>query len=409
MSRFQVDHGLLLNLMQHADETDGDAAAGHRVLLDLIEQSHTTARQKLALQEDAERLLEDLTQAGVVRAEEDGSLRLAPNLQRNFSLHHSLSLFLVDALDALDPQSENYALDVVSLTEAILEQPRVVLHRQADRVRDALYRELKASGVPYEDRVEPLREVSWPRPQADWIFGLFNTYATAHPWVKGEDIRPKCVVRDMLEQYAGFSTYIQDLGLERSEGVLLRYVTDVYKALFQNVPVERHTDALLDVLAFLRAMLARVDSSLVTEWERLVAGRDLPTEGEPALVDISKDRPRFHARIRAELHALVRALAGEDWDEVRACLRPGDAPWESDDLEQALEPFHEEFGPLLFNHQARLTQHTVIRETGPLQWEVSQRLLDPEDEGAWSIDGTIDLRGDTNPPGPLITLLGIGE
>jgi superfamily II RNA helicase len=408
-SRFKVDHGLLLNLMQHAQESTGDAAGGRDALLDLIERSHATRKEQESLREQTAALLEDLTGAGVIRETEDGLLALGTGLQRDFSLYHSLSLFLVDALDALETDSETYALDVISLTEAILEQPRAVLQRQADKAREALHWELKAAGVDYEERIEKLKEVSWPKPQAPWIYGLFNTYAGAHPWVRGEDIRPKYVTRWMVEQYAAFSTTITDLRLERSEGVLLRYLSDTYKALLQNVPIERRTDSLVDILAFLRAMLARVDASLVTEWERLVAGEDITQVDQPTLVDISQDRASFHARIRAELHALVSALSKQDWEDAAGCVRPAEDSWTPEDFETAVAPFQEEFGPVLFDHQARLGQHTTIRNIGPLQWEVIQRLIDPEDAGGWSIDGLVDLRGDTNPLGPLIRLVQIAE
>jgi superfamily II RNA helicase len=408
-SRFRVDHGRLLNLMQNAMETTGDARDGVTAMLDLIDRCHATANRKAELREETAALLEHLSNAEVVHTGADGTLSLTPGLQQDFSLHHSLSLFLVDALSALDPASETYALDVVSLTEAIMEQPRAVLLRQADKARDALHWELKNGGVPYEERIERLKEVSWPQPQADWIRAVFDTYAHAHPWVLGEDIHPKFIARDLLEQLACFSNYVQDLGLERSEGVLLRYLTHTYKTLLQNVPASRQDETLIEKLATLRAMLSRVDASLVAEWERLAAGEEADGGATPVLVDISQDRKRFHARIRAELHALLRALSMRDWAEAVASVDPGDELWSAEDFEEALAPFEQAFGSVRFDHRARLSEHTTIRSTGPLQWAVIQRLIDPEDEGAWSLDGTIDLRGDTNPSGPLIQMGRIGE
>ncbi len=408
-SRFTVDHGRLVSAMQHAAEHTGDARGGVAALGDLIDRSHETARNKARLHDEVSALLDDLIAAEVVH--DDGEvLSLAPDLQRDFSLHHSLSLFLVGALGSLDPGSETHALDVVSLTEAILEQPRAVLTRQQDKARTELHWQLKNEGVPFEERQAALDEVTWPKPQADWIYKLFNAYREHHPWVRGEDIHPKSIVRDLLEQLASFTTYVQDLGLERSEGVLLRYLTNCYKALLQNVPAERHTDALIEVLATLRAMLARVDASLITEWEALVAGKDAAdAEVAPAPVDISLDRKRFHARIRAELHALVRACARGDFEEAAASVRPGDDPWTADRFDAALAPFVDEFGPPLFDHRARLGHHTTIRPDGHHQWRVSQRLVDPEEEAAWFIEGRIDLREDTNPAGPLVEVTALAE
>ncbi len=409
--RFQIDHGRLLTLMQHVEDQGRDAREGLEALLDLIGRSHVPNRQRVDLGEQAVQLLADLVAAGVVHGEADqGPLGLDPGLQRDFSLYHSLSLFLLEALDALEPESEAYALDVVSLTESILEDPRAVLFRQADKARDALHWELKAAGVPYEERIEALKEVSWPQPGADWIEALFATYAERHPWVAGEAIRPKAVLRDMVEQYASFSDYVKDFGLQRSEGVLLRYLTEVYKALMQNVPAERRTEELLEVLAYLRAMLARVDASLVTEWERLVAGRDVPGSEPERPVDISEDKRAFQARIRAELHALVRALSRGDYEEAAACVRPDPegATWSAGDFEDALADYLEEYGQVTFDHRARLAHHTTVRRTAPHRWEVTQVLIDDRDHDEWSIDGTIDLRRDTNPDGPLVVVRGVG-
>jgi hypothetical protein len=160
--------------------------------------------------------------------------------------------------------------------------------------------------VPYEERTEAIEHISWPKPNAELIYAIFNAYVEAHPWVSGEDIRPKSVARQMLEGFTSFADYIKDLDLQRSEGVLLRYLTDVYKAMVQNVPPEFHGELWTDLVARLRATLAIVDESLLMEWETLLAGAD--GKKGPVVLDISADRKLFFARIRAELHALVAAL-----------------------------------------------------------------------------------------------------
>lgn len=425
-SRFTVDHGRLLTLLQHAEEKTGDARGGYDALLDLIERSHAPPHERDALKKQAEALLESLMHAGVVGHDGD-KLILDPQLQREFSLYHSLSLFLLDALAHLDRQSPTFALDVVTWVESILEQPRPVLLRQQDKARFQKLQELKAAGVPYEERQEALEDISWPKPNAEAIYAHFNAYAERHPWVEGEGIRPKSVARDMVETYASFADYVKELGLERSEGVLLRYLTEVYKALVQNVPADLHDGALLDVVAFLRAMLAVVDASLLTEWERLVKGEDVVVAEAAAPIDVSADRKLFAARVRAELHALVRALARQDWDEAATSVRraEGDA-WGPADFEAALAPFVDEHGGVAFDHRARLATRTSIRPVAPHQWEVRQTLLParvaegpdtwgfdaPEDEGedvaAWVVEGRIDLRADTNPEGPLVEVVRVG-
>lgn len=413
-----VDHGRLLLLMQHAEERTGDARGGYEALLSLIDRSHLPPPARVQLRTRAEALLANLERAGLVG--HDGErLELDPTLQRDFSLHHALSLFLLAAVEVLDPTSELHALEVVSRVEAILENPRPVLLRQQDRARFQHLQALKAAGVPYEERVAALEEVSWPKPDAEAIYAFFNAYKEQHPWVGDEPILPKSIVREMAEAYTSFAEYVRELGLQRSEGVLLRYLSEAYKALAQNVPTDRRTDTLLDILAWLRAMLAVVDASLLTEWERMATGADGPTEAPDRPIDVSADPRVFAARVRAELHGLVRAIAQVDWEEAAAAVRDPDGLWGAEAIAAAMEPFLQEHGGVRFDHDARLARRTTITREAPHLWRVRQVLLplrppDPppeEDEGevdAWAIEGRVDLRGDTNPEGPLVELVGFG-
>ena len=415
-SQFSLDHGLLIGLLRGAEEViDGEKGNGMAALHTLIDDAHTGQRKTAALHTQADQLLADLIEADLVDAA-DNSVR--EGLQRDFSLHQSLSLFLLHALSLLDREAEDYHLDVITMVEAILEHPRAVLYAQVSRLKGQLIAELKAAGVPYEDRTEELEHISWPKPRETFIYTTFNEYAATRPWVTEEHIRPKSVARDMLEQYAAFSDYVSELKMTRAEGVLLRYLTQVYQALARIVPEDARTPEYVDAIAFFRAMLARVDSSLITEWEKLTQEPDTP-DAAPRPVDISANKRAFHARIRAELHAVVRALSREDYAEVVACVKEG---WKASEIEAALDGFHEEFGPVCFDGRARIAHNTIIQRTGPHQWRVQQVLVsapvdrvafeeasDDDDEGAWSINGTIDLRADTNPQGPLVTLISIQE
>jgi superfamily II RNA helicase len=417
-SRFAVDHGRLLSLLQHAEATQGDATSGYQAMLDLVDQSHATAREKVELKAQAERLLEGLRRAHVVG--KDGErLLLDPTLQKDFSLYHSLSLFLIEGLSTLDRQSESYALDTLTWVEAILEHPRPVLLAQQNRAKLEKINELKAAGVPFEERQAAIEDITWPRPLTDLIYPCFNGYVEAHPWLSAEAIRPKSVAREMAELQLSFSDYVKDLRLERAEGVLLRYLSEVYKALVQNVPTEHKDDRLVEISAWLRALLAVVDSSLLNEWETLLAGQDAPGSSTTPL-DISADRRSFYARLRAELFALVRALARQDWEEAAATLRPGERTWAPEELAQSMEPFFAEFSGLAADHRARLAGNTEIEAEGGHLWRVRQRLLpvaqqeeeEEDDQGelsAWVIEGRVDLRGNTNPEGPLVELIYIGE
>ncbi|MEL6341821.1 MAG: DUF3516 domain-containing protein [Myxococcota bacterium] len=428
-SQFHIDHNLLLSLLRKAEETEDDTD-GLDELRALIGAAHTTKGKTARLLEKAEEMLNELVEAGIVEQFGDrsagGDVFVSGNLQADFSMHHTLSLFLFHALSLLDAESETYALDVVTLVEAVLENPRPVLLAQANELKGKMIAAMKAEGIPYEERMEKIEDVSWPKPRAEWIYETFNEYADAHPWASGELIRPKSIVRDMVERYASFADYIHELRLPRVEGVLLRYLTQAYKALLQSVPQDRMSDALLDIQAFVRAMLARVDSSLVTEWERMAAGDATPEDEPPRPVDISENKKAFRARVRAEMHALLRALSREDWDDAASSVRdptdPIRAPWSGEDFEKALSPFIAEHGPVRFDGRARQAWNTILQQTDRHQWTIRQVLTvdQPEIAGAyddeveevvsaWAIDGVIDLRSDTNPEGPIIEIVQISE
>jgi hypothetical protein len=262
--------------------------------------------------------------------------------------------------------------------------------------------------VEYEERMTRLEQVTWPRPCADRIDALFEAFATGHPWVSGESIAPKSIARDMFERYMSFDDYVRELGLQRMEGVLLRYLNTAYKTLLQTVPQEVKTEDIHDIEAFLRTTLERVDDSLIREWERL-AGVAPVEEAEEKPVDISSDPRAFRARVRSELHHVVRALAAGDFEGAeRAVRHPSEDPWPASRFAAEVEAFTEAHGALRFDHSARLTEHTSFEETGPHQWRVAQTLVGRDGATLTALQGFIDLRPDTNPTGPLIAVWHLG-
>jgi hypothetical protein len=349
---------------------------------------------------------------GLVIEDEPGELlgtrlRLSESTGERFSVWHSLSLYVLEVVESLELSEEGYALRVLSLVEAILENPKVILYAQARRERGQRIGELKAEGLDYHERMEAVQDISWPRPEEDFIYGTFNAFIDARPWMSGEVVRPKTIARELFEGWSSFTDYIRDLGLERSEGVLLRYLSQVYKTLVRSIPDAAKNEELLEVIAFLRATLSRADSSLVTEWERLLAGDDasgaeLPESSRK--IDISADDRAFRKRIRAELHQLVRALSREDWAEAAASVRLTAPPWDAPRFEAALSPFVSEYGRPEFNHRARLSDKTRIVRDQEHLWTVEQILVDREDVSAWSIKAWVDLREDTAPEGLLIEI-----
>ena len=413
-STFSIDHGLMLGLLQRDSDTTG-RGGGYRELVRLIERSHETGGASRRLRQQARQLFRELRAAGIIDVARSAQGRgsevvVSEALQTDFSLMHTLSLFLVEAVERLPKTSTTYALDLVSLVESILEQPRPVLFAQERKLKGEFIGQWKAEGVEYDERMKRLEEVTWPMPNKEWTWEVFNDFATRHPWVRTENVRPKSIVRDMIERWMPFSDYIRELGLSPSEGVLLRYLSTAYKTLVQSVPDAVKTEEVHDAIAWLRTTLQAVDSSHLEEWERLLAragGEVEEAPGRPA--DISSDGKAFRARIRAELHHLVMTLSRRDFDASALAIRQleGDE-WDAERFALELTPFFEEHETLRFDHQSRLTSRTTLQELAPHQWKVFQVLLDPSDENLWAVEGWIDLRGNTNPIGPMISLVRIG-
>jgi superfamily II RNA helicase len=399
-SRFEVSHGMLLSILQSVPERHG---GGYHRLVELILRAHLSDYLKRQQLKRAAVLFRSLREAGLVQLMREGKKRLvlvSPELQRDFSLMHTLALYLLKTLDQLDRASPTYALDVVTLVESILENPSVVLFKQLDVLKGKKVEELKAQGMEYAERMEELEKLEWPKPLRDFIYATFNEFERSHPWVGEANIRPKSVARDLLERFVSFNDYVREYGLQRSEGVLLRYLGEAYKTLVQTVPESFRDDTLEDAIAQLRVLLKQVDSSLLEEWEALrdPAGakvrvaQEAPVPLPPQPLDAN---PRtFAIRVRAELHALVRALGRQNWEEALALIAPDDG-WTEDKLNELLKPYYAEGKAFDLTPRGRKPQHTLMREEEPHQWSVQQNVLAPEgaeDEPEWVLDCLVDAR-----------------
>ncbi len=425
VSRFRITPGMLVDLLQKDAATNDPEAGNFHSVRELIRGCHDDEAGKMSHLERAAQLARSLYRADIIRMERDTTGRylwvtVDEDLQVDFSLFHNLSLFLIGAIEGLDPENPEHSLDLLSLVESVLEDPVIILRRQVDRLKTELINRLKAEGVSYDERMNRLDEVTHPQPIADYIHAAFDHFCRDHPWVGGDLVRPKSVAREMVEEYLSFTDYVRKYGLQRSEGVLLRYLSQVYKTLDQNVPDQIKTEDVNDLIAFLRAMLERVDTSLIEEWESL-RHPELILEGEGdaktvhrllAARELRSDPQRLASRLRAEMHLLVAALSHRDWEEASACVRrSGDHPsalTTPEDFAEALAPFYEEFDQLRFDHQARLTEHTQISETGNNRWKVVQILVDPEDDNLWHIEGEVDLSDEASIEGPLVAVKRIG-
>jgi hypothetical protein len=411
-SQFRIDPGMMFSVLQR----EGDHG-GYAVLASLVERCHESAARKRRLRREAAVLFRSLRRSGVVFVEPRGSgssarVRVSEELQRDFSLYQSLSLYLVEALAVLDPEAPDYALEVLSLVEAVIEDPEPILRAQVRKLRGELLAKLKAERVPYEERQDRLAEVRHPKPNEEFIEATFAIFAEGHPWVGRENIRPKSIAREMVEGFRRFDSYVREYELQRVEGLLLRYLGNVYSTLQRSVPDARKSDDVHDILAYLRTLIARVDSSLLEEWESLLhpakAGPAAAAEPLPAL-DLALTPRAFRARVRSELHALVRALAEGDFEEAARWVREEpDDPWNAARFARELAPFLAEYGRIVFDPEARKAHYAVLKPSGPRTFEVAQALLDPRGDNLWALHGEIDLRGEKAPEGPLVRLRRIG-
>jgi superfamily II RNA helicase len=420
-SRFAVSHGLLLSLLQ-SERGDPRRGGGYRTLLEIIAACHDSDVLKRRHKRTAAACFRTLRHAGLIELVVDETARSPqprphPSLQRDFSLHHTLALYLVDTLALLDPASEEYAVDVLSLVEAILENPRPVLMAQLDKVKRETLDRLKAEGMEYEQRIEELDKLEWPKPNRDFIYDSFNAFSDKHPWVGADNIAPKSVAREMVERFCSFHDYVRDYGLQRSEGVLLRYLSEAYKALLQSVPKKHVTPPVEELALDLGSLVRNVDASLLEEWEALRSGAgvgvEVEVEGARRAPDLAADPRALAARVRTELHRLLGALARKDWEEALLAIvqrEDSDLPaWTAEKMAAEMAPYFAEHpGGVVTTPAARSPRHTVLHAVGERRWDVEQRMVDPEGEEDWAIYGRVELRGAVDET-PIVELVRIGR
>lgn len=423
-SRFRITSGMIVDLLQRDAAVNDPDAGNFHSLRELIRHCHDDDAAKASHISHTAKLVRSLAHAGIIRMVRDGATSyywvvVDDELQFDFSLFHNLSLFLVEAIAGLDPDHEDYALDLLSLVESVLEDPTIVLRRQLDVLKTELINRLKAEGVSYDERMNRLDEVTPPQPRADYLFAVFERFRAVHPWVGGDMVRPKSIGREMIEDYLDFSDYVKRYGLARFEGVLLRYLSQLYRTVDQNVPEAAKTEAVLDVQGYFRSMLERVDTSLIEEWEGLRHPELLLEEGVEdshqahrllAIEELRTDERKLASRVRAEMRNLVRALSQRDWAAAEDSVRQPESEsdrWPADRFSEAMAPFYERFDALVFDHRARLSDTTVIAREDDKRWTVTQNLFDPEDENLWYIEAEVDLEQWHG--GPLIAVTEIGS
>ncbi|MEM9033797.1 MAG: DUF3516 domain-containing protein [Actinomycetota bacterium] len=389
-SNFSVSHSMLLNLLDRA----GDGCRATRELM--VDNHEPRSRQRRHIRR-AIAIYRSLVDAEIVEVldepDEDGRMvRVTVDLQDEFRLNQPLSPFVLDAVELLDRETPSYALDVVSIVESVLDNPMVVLIAQLDQAKTALVNEMKAAGVEYEERMERLEQVTWPQPLAEELYETFNSWRVHHPWVEGDTVKPKSVVRDLFERAMTFHDYVRHYGLKRSEGAVLRYLTDAYRALVQTVPEWAVTDELDDLIEWLGAVVRGTDASMLEEWERLrdpdrVEEALAAGEVLPPVVDVTTNTRAFAVLVRNEAFRWVQLLARRDHAGLAEVPGATDADrWNAAAFDEVMAPFWESHDEIVTDADARGPSHHVVDGT-----RIEQTIVDPEGFHEWVLIGEVDL------------------
>jgi superfamily II RNA helicase len=414
VSRFRVSHGMVLNVLERSNGGCLDVAR-------VIHRSHERRPQRRIFGREAGAMVTSLLEAGIIELDREGKrVRVHVDLQDDFSLHHALSLWLVDTVERLDREAPTYALDVLTLVESILEDPEFILRQQLQALKTVKMAELKMAGVEYEQRIEELDKLEHPKPLREFVYETFNVFARQHPWVRGDDVRPKSIAREMFERFMDFNEYVREYELARAEGTLLRYLGNAYKALVQTVPAPDKTPEVEEIGVFLKAMIGAVDSSLLDEWERVRAfnqdplGAGWPTSGlpkadgaepAPGEVDITSDERAFTVLVRNAMAQLLRALARKDWAAAATMVvgAPDEAAWTAERFSSALAPFYLEHAGIRTDPSARVPSKTRI-DRKSAAWDVVQVIADVDEDDDWALCCTIDLEASARTARPVVRM-----
>jgi hypothetical protein len=403
-SRMKVDNAMIINVVARAE----DAVP---VLRRLLTDNHESPGEQRRLARRALRLARSLVRSGVItRLDEPDEYGrryvLTVDLPVDFALNQPLSHFALAAFDVLDPESDDYTLDLVSVVEAVLEPPRQILAQQQYIARGVAVAEMKADGIEYEERMVLLDEITWPMPLRDLLEATYAIYRESHPWLPDDALSPKSVVREMYEQGMSFHDFVSRYQVARSEGLVLRYLTDAYRTIRQTVPDQHRTPELDELAEWLGETVRQTDSSLLDEWESLtdpdavhrhaveLAEHRPPTNPRP----ISKQQRAFAVMIRNAMFRRVQLVATDDLDGLMALERaaaertdpPGDVVMTRSAWDAAIEDYYAEHDQVLLDADARGPDLLRVEQTGR-SWPVTQTLHDPAGHHDWIIEALVDI------------------
>ncbi len=409
-SRFRVTHAMLLSVIARP----GNAFDGMRRLL---EDNHEDRRSQLRHIRRAIAIYRSLLDGGVVERlpEPDAEgriVRLTVDLQQDFALNQPLSTFALASFDLLDPESPSYALDMVSVVESTLDDPRQILAAQQNRARGDAVAAMKADGVEYEERMERLQDISYPKPLEELLLHAYGVYRKSHPWVGDHPLSPKSVVRDMYERAMTFSEFVSYYELARTEGIVLRYLASAYKALDHTVPDDLKSEDFQDLTAWLGELVRQVDSSLLDEWEQLANPEEETAEQAAERADqvkpVTANARAFRVLVRNALFRRVELAALEKYDQLGEL--DADSGWDADAWADAMDAYWDEYEDLGTGPDARGPKLLMIEEQPEHGlWRVRQTFADPQGDHGWGISAEVDLAASDEESRAVIRLTGVGE
>jgi superfamily II RNA helicase len=384
-SRFLVSHAMLLSIIGRP----GNAFQAMKKLLTDNHEERTAQRRHI---HQAIAIYRSLLAGGVVELLEEPDAegryaRITIDLQSDFALNQPLSTFALAAFELLDPASPSYALDVLTVVESTLDDPRQILAAQQNKARGEAIAEMKAEGIEYEERMELIQDVTYPKPQEDLLYGAYEIYRRGHPWVGDHELRPKSVARDLFERAMTFVEYIGFYELARTEGLVLRYLSSAYKALQQTVPESIKTDELIDLIEWLGELVRQVDSSLLDEWEQLTNPADEVDDVlEERRTDVTANPRAFRVLVRNAMFRRVEMAALGRYGDLGEL----DPELGRDGWAEAMEAYYADHDELMTGPDARGPKLLLIEE-GTGLWRIRQIFDDPSDDHDWGISAEVDL------------------
>lgn len=410
VSRMRITHSMVLSVIAREEQHEGEVLATLRTL---IFDSHEPRSVQFAHARTAIQIFRTLRSSGVVRLVPNDAgehlLRLTVELQPNFALNQPLSPFALAAVELIEPESPEFALDVISVIEATLEDPRPILRAQEHRARGEAVAAMKAEGIEYDERMELLEDVTYPKPLLELLSEAYDAYVVEVPWARDYELRPKSVVRDMVERAFGFRDLVSFYDLNRAEGVVLRYLSDAYRALSQTVPAEVKTPELDELIEWLGELVRQVDSSLIDEWQALQHPEQAIAPEHPDAERLAPPRRSLLANERAFIVMLrnalfrrVQAAAFERYGELAELDTPHgftEQRWRD-----ALDAYYDEYETIGTGADARSAGLlTVDRgDSGTREWRFRQVLADPDGDHDWAITGIVDLDASEEEGAPVV-------